>query len=113
MKIETWNTDHAVTAELGHRLARHRLSMGVTQAALALEAGISKRTLERIEAGQSVQFVSLVRLLRALRLMDNLEALAPAEGPEPMDLLRTQGRRRQRASSARRKATPKAEDGNG
>ena len=113
MKIETWNTDHAVAAELGRRLARCRLSMGVTQAALAFEAGISKRTLERIEAGQSVQFVSLVRLLRALRLMDNLEALAPAEGPGPMELLRMQGRRRQRASSARRKATPKAKDGDG
>ena len=114
MNIEIWNTDHAVVAELGRRLARCRLSMGATQAALAFEAGVSKRTLERIEAGQSVQFVSLVRVLRALRLVENLEALAPAEGPGPMELLRMQGRPRQRASSARRTApAPKTKDGGG
>ena len=104
MKIETWTTDQALMAELGRRLALCRLDMALSQAALAFEAGISKRTLERIEAGKSVQFVSLVRALRALRLVENLEMLAPAGGPRPMDLLRMQGRQRRRAPPARRKA---------
>lgn len=77
--------------------------MAATQAALAFEAGVSKRTLERIEAGESVQFVSLVRVLRALRLVENLETLAPAGGPTPMELLRMQGRQRRRAPPARQK----------
>ena len=97
MKIETWTTDQALMAELGRHLALCRLDMALSQAALAFEAGISKRTLERIEAGKSVQFVSLVRALRALRLVENLEMLAPAGGPRPMDLLRMQGRQRRRA----------------
>lgn len=103
MKFETWTTDQALMAELGRRLARCRLDMAATQTTLAFEAGVSKRTLERIEAGESVQFVSLVRVLRALRLVENLETLAPAGGPRPMELLRMQGRQRRRAPPARQK----------
>ena len=67
MQFDTWHTDEQLLAELGRRLARCRLDMDATQAALAFEAGISKRTLERIEAGASVQTTSLIRVLRALR----------------------------------------------
>ena len=99
MKIEPLHTDSVLLAELGRRLARCRLNAGATQSALAYEAGISKRTLERIEAGQSVQLANFLRLLRVLGLMDNLEALAPPDEPGPMDLLRMKGKRRRRASS--------------
>ena len=68
MPFENLNTDEYLLAELGERLARQRLDMGVTQADLAFEAGISKRTLERIEAGETVQFTSIIRVLRALRI---------------------------------------------
>ena len=111
MKFEPWTSDQALMTELGRRLARCRLNMAATQAALAFEAGVSKRTLERIEAGESVQFVSLLRVLRALRLLENLETLAPAGGPTPMELLRMQGRQRRRAPPARQKApSPKPEE---
>ncbi len=100
MSFENLNTDEYLLAEIGKRLARQRLDMGVTQARLAFEAGISKRTLERIEAGQSVQFTSILRTLRALHLVPNLDALVPKAGPRPMDILRSmQGKQRQRASS--------------
>lgn len=95
------HTDSAILAETGRRLARCRLNAGLTQSALAFEAGISKRTLERIEAGESVQLANFVRLLRALGLVENLAALVPPDEPGPMDLLRMRGKRRQRASSAR------------
>lgn len=95
------HADQVILAELGRRLARCRLNAGVTQSALAFEAGISKRTLERVEAGESVQLTNFLRLLRALDLLANLEALVPPDEPGPMDLLRMKGKRRQRASSAR------------
>lgn len=98
MKTEPWHADAALLAELGRRLARCRLNAGITQAALAYEAGISKRTLERIEAGESVQLANFLRLLRVLGLVENLDALAPPDEPGPMDLLRMKGKRRQRAS---------------
>ena len=106
MKLSTLHTDSAILTELGRRLARCRLNAGVTQSALAFEAGISKRTLERIEAGKSVQIANFLRLLRALGLVENLEALAPPDAPGPMDLLRMKGKRRQRASPGRRRQAP-------
>ncbi|MDX1396143.1 MAG: helix-turn-helix domain-containing protein [Gemmatimonadota bacterium] len=91
-------TDDAVLAELGARLSSARLSHDLTQAQLAREAGVSKRTVERLEAGESAQLTSFIRVLRALRLLDRFQELLPPERPAPMDLLRREGRTPRRAS---------------
>ena len=93
-------TDSALLAELGGRLTRFRLRANLTQGALAREAGISKRTLERIENGEAVQLISFVRACRALGLLDDIDRWVPEPAPSPIDELRLQGRERQRASSA-------------
>ena len=90
--------DDAILAELGARLASVRLSRNLTQAELAREAGVSKRTVERIEAGQSAQLTSFIRVLRSLELVERLETLLPPAGPGPMDLLRRAGKAPQRAT---------------
>lgn len=95
-------TDDAILLEAGQRLARQRVDMQLTQAALAEQAGVSKRTVERIEAGESAQFSSLIRILRVLGLLSGLDAFLPETGPRPMDMLRLQGKTRQRASSPRK-----------
>lgn len=59
MNIDEMLSDEAVLAELGQRLARLRVERDYTQAMLAEQAGISKRTLERLEAGPSCQLNSL------------------------------------------------------
>ena len=66
MRITSELTDTAVLHEIGDRLERRRIDAGLTQAQLAEEAGISKRTVERIEAGHSTDFVMLLRVLRVL-----------------------------------------------
>lgn len=91
-------TDSAVLAGLGERVARTRLQRNLTQAILAEEAGVSKRTLVRLEAGESTQLTNLIRILRALGLLGNLEALVPPPVPSPLEELRSQTRRRKRAS---------------
>jgi transcriptional regulator with XRE-family HTH domain len=58
-------TDDAILAEIGNRIARYRIDQQVTQADLAEQAGVSKRTVERVEAGASVQFSTVIRILRA------------------------------------------------
>jgi transcriptional regulator with XRE-family HTH domain len=97
MKIEELLTDETILLELGERLAQRRLEFELTQAQLAEQAGISKRTLERIESGASTQLSTLIRILRILDLLDRLENLVPASGPRPMDLLKLKGKERQRA----------------
>jgi transcriptional regulator with XRE-family HTH domain len=87
MEITNELADVAVLAELGERLAHRRVEAGFTQARLALEAGVSKRTVERLEAGASVQLTSLVRVLRTLSLLGSFEALLPPAKPGPMELL--------------------------
>ena len=104
MDISQLLTDDAILAEIGQRLAARRVDLQLTQAAVAEQAGIAKRTLERMEAGYSAQLANLVRVLRVLDVMPGLETLVPATGPRPMDLLRRQGRARKRASGKRGKA---------
>ena len=99
MKIENSLSEVAVLAELGHRLARRRLDKGLTQAALAAEAGVSKSTVERIEAGASAQLAKLIRLLRPLDLLDNIDNLIPEQPISPIELLKLKGKQRQRAST--------------
>jgi transcriptional regulator with XRE-family HTH domain len=97
-------TDTAILAELGKRLERRRIDADLTQAQLAEEAGVSKRTLERVEAGASTDFVMLIRLLRALGNTDGLESLLPDLPPSPIALLKQRGRARKRVFHPRNKS---------
>ena len=96
MKIESHLTPEAVLQELGRRLARRRLDLGMTQADAAEQAGLGKRTVERIEAGGDTQMSTIIRLLRVMELMEELDRLVPETGPRPMDLLKLKGRERKR-----------------
>jgi transcriptional regulator with XRE-family HTH domain len=97
MRIEAVNSDETVLAELGRRLARTRLERNLSQQQLAHEAGVSKATIERLEAGNPIKSSSLVRVLRSLELLDSLDRLIPEPLPSPVERLRLQGRRRRRA----------------
>lgn len=101
MRIESQNSDEIVLAELGRRLARTRLERNLSQQQLADEAGLSKKTIERLEGGESVKSASLIRALRALGLLDVLDRLVPEPLPSPIERVRLQGRRRRRASGDR------------
>lgn len=102
MSISKLMTDDAILAEIGSRIARYRIDQQVTQANLAEQAGVSKRTVERVEAGASVQFSTVIRVLRVLDVLSGLDRMIPEPSPRPMDLLKTKGKVRQRASSNRR-----------
>lgn len=91
-------TDAAVLAAIGERLARHRLQRNLTQAQLAKEAGVSKRTLIRLENGESSQVTNLIRVVRVLGLLGNLDAFIPPPVPSPIEQLRSKAKERRRAS---------------
>jgi transcriptional regulator with XRE-family HTH domain len=102
MKIERLLSDEVVLGELGVRIARRRLDSQLTQANLAEQAGISKRTVERIEAGSTSQMSTMIRILRVLDLLDGLDGLIPEVGLRPMDILKLKGAERKRASSTKK-----------
>jgi len=109
MRITSEMTDAAVLQEVGARLERRRIDAGMTQAQLAEEAGVSKRSVERIMAGRSTDFVLWLRVLRALKLLDALEQLVPDLPQSPLALLKSRGRTRRRVGHARRPALAPAQ----
>jgi transcriptional regulator with XRE-family HTH domain len=107
MKIASSLTDEAILRELGVRVASARVQRNLTQSALAEQAGVSKRTVGRLESGEAaMQLSGFVRICRALHLMERLDAFVPEPVPSPIDQLKLQGRQRQRAS--RKKNAPAA-----
>ena len=102
MKITSELADKAVLQEIGDRLERRRIDAGLTQAQLAEEAGISKRTVERIAAGSSTDFAMLLRVLRVLNLLEALDQLVSDLPQSPLVLLKGRGRTRQRVGHPRR-----------
>ncbi len=103
-KIEM--TDRQTLARLGDRLARHRLNLNLTQAQLAREAGVAKRTVIRLENGESSQLANLIRVFRALGLLAHFDALGPAPLDSPIDQLKSRAKERKRASPAAKKLEP-------
>ena len=95
-------TDEAILKEIGERLTRTRLELNLTQAQLAEMAGISKRTLERLESGASAtQLTSFIRACRSLGLLERLDLFLPTPKASPVEQLKLQGRKRKRASGSR------------
>ena len=102
MKITAQLTDDAILQEFGSRLAKARLDRNMTQAELAGRAGVSKRTIERLEAGSATTQVStILRLGRVLEFIERFDALIPEAGPSPITLLKLRGKERKRASGAK------------
>jgi DNA-binding XRE family transcriptional regulator len=102
MRLTDELTDGAVLETIGSRAERQRIDAGLTQAELAHEAGVSKRTVERIEAGKGSELVMLIRVLRVLKLIEGFNALLPDVPPSPMALLKMKGKERRRVARSRR-----------
>lgn len=99
MKDSRYVSESAELQALGSRLAAQRLALDLTQAQVAEQAGVSKRTVERLEAGAvSTQLSAFLRICRVLGLHDRLELLVPEPAVSPVAQLKLKGRTRKRAS---------------
>ena len=98
-------SDETVQQVLGERLAQHRISAALTQVQLAERAGISPRTVVRMEGGQGADLRNLIRVLRALDLLAGFNALVPSLPPSPVEQLKLRGKQRERVRAPRQPAT--------
>jgi transcriptional regulator with XRE-family HTH domain len=89
-------SDDGLVAELGRRIALHRIARDRTQADFAAEAGVARSTVQRIEGGQSIQLSSFVKMLRVLDRLDGLDAVLAPEIRSPITELERQRARRRR-----------------
>ncbi|MFQ5416637.1 MAG: helix-turn-helix domain-containing protein [Myxococcota bacterium] len=94
---------------LSRRLVQHRLNRNLTQVDLARAAGISRRTLARLENGEPTQLENFLRTLIALGLEEGLNRLVPDVPESPIQQLERSGRTRKRATG-RRKPRPRASE---
>jgi transcriptional regulator with XRE-family HTH domain len=97
MKMLATMAENSMLTELGRRAQQQRVGMNLTQSQLAQASGVSARTIERFEAGTSIQLDKLIALLRALRLADNLDQLIPDAEVRPLELIGARKGPRQRA----------------
>ena len=88
MKFDVLMTEDEALREAGHRLAQIRLSRNLSQAELAARAGVSKRSLERLESGTGNLRLNLFfSVCGTLGLMAGFEALLPEQRLSPQDIL--------------------------
>ena len=107
MKISKNLIDDVILDEMGKRLTKRRLDLNMTQEGLANAAGVSKRTLERLESGASTQLSSFIRVIRSLGLLHRMDAFIPEIKPGPMELLKNQGKERKRAHTQKKQKESK------
>jgi transcriptional regulator with XRE-family HTH domain len=86
-----------VEAEIGRRLESIRLAQNISQSDLASEAGVSRRTITRLENGGGISVETLIRIMRALGIEQRLDTLLPDPGLRPIDRVRLKSKQRQRA----------------
>ena len=94
-------TSNQIETALCKRLETIRLSRNITQAQLAAEAGVSSRTIGRLENGQGVSMDTFIRIMMALGIQQSLEALLPDPTVRPIERVGIGAGERKRARPTR------------
>jgi|SRR5579863_1492639 len=89
-------------AEIGRRVQALRVSRHLTQEELAVAAGISVRTLKRLEAEGDGRLETVARIVLALRVQEQFEGLFAPEETRTIDQILEAQRKPKRV----RKAAP-------
>lgn len=69
--------------ELGQKIKTYRIMNEMSQQDLEDKSGVSKRSISRLEQGESVQVDNLFKIIIALGLGDNIELLVPDQTRRP------------------------------
>ncbi len=97
----TSHLDQEILVDLGARLRAARLQANLTQDDVAARASLNRATVANAEAGHDPRLGTVVRILRAIGRLDALHGFLVTPTVSPMQLLRSAGRPRQRASRKR------------
>ena len=107
MKIDTFYSDEEILKELGERIKAERIRQKMTQGQLAINSGVGKSTIERAEAGESIQFLNVIKVLRTLHQIPALDGLLPSSEMTPMQFLYSKSQKKpERYRSVAEKTSP-------
>ncbi len=108
MKLENMSPA-SIAEELGNRLKQARLNADLTQAEVASQAGLNRRTILNAEKGK-VQLENLVAILVSMEMAEQLNMFLPVQEISPVQLAKLKGRERQRASRSKKRNARTIED---
>lgn len=92
------NCSPLVYAEkIGARLKQARLNQNLAQSELAKFIGVSRKTIIAAEKGHT-QLEMFIAIMMALNLTEQLDLFLPPQPISPIQLMKLQGKKRQRAS---------------
>ena len=98
MNLNTMSSS-AICKEIGLRLKRARLNADRTQKEVASRAGLSVTAVQSVERGEAL-LETVVSVLMALDMLEQIENFVPEQEISPLQLLKLQGKKRQRASGS-------------
>ena len=93
-------TDKRIGKELGNRIKALRLRKNITQQALADTTMLSLNTIKSLEDGKG-KLSTLIAVLRGLDALDHFNNFIPDVSISPLQLSKSHGKRRERASGKR------------
>ena len=95
--------DPAIVKEISQSLKQMRLNKNMTQADLAMMAGLNRVTISRMESGRAATLLTVVQVLRALDRLDILDIFRKESDISPLKLLKLDEKKRKRASRSHNK----------
>lgn len=90
-------TSAQIESALCERIKEIRLAKNISQAQLAKDSGVTRKTIERLESGEGVSLDTFLRVLIALGVQKGLQNLLPDMSVRPVDRVRMQGKERKRS----------------
>lgn len=93
-------SDKTIGEELGHRIRAFRLRKNITQKELAGATTLSLNSIKSLEAGRG-KLSTIIAVLRELGALEHLDSFIPEISISPIQLVKMQGKVRERASGER------------
>ena len=103
--MKTMKSYQEYIVELGKKIKTYRIMKDLSQEDLSDKTGISKRSISRLEQGESIQVDNLFKILIALDLGDNIDLLVPDQTRRPSYYLEYSDSGPQRVRKKRVKTT--------
>ncbi|WP_246882923.1 XRE family transcriptional regulator [Pseudomonas chlororaphis] len=94
-------SDQFLAATVGARLQTLRLKNNITLEMVAKNAAISRQTLHLLLSQGKGTLINLISVLRAIGELERLSSLVEEVLPSPLQIMRMEGKKRQRASGRR------------
>jgi putative transcriptional regulator len=99
--IQLAMTDRAISEELGRRIRNLRLRQNFSQKEVSTSTGLSVNAIQTAEKGES-RLITYIKILRALNSLASLDSFLPEVHISPLALAKLEGKKRRRASGARK-----------